>query len=77
VTESHNGCTREEQMRWFHETWRSAERLRARGVPIQAVTYWALLGGYDWNTLLTAPNGHYELAPTTSAARKARSGPPA
>ena len=61
VTESHNGCTREEQMRWFHDTWCAAERLRSRGVPIQAVTYWALLGGYDWNTLLTAPNGHYEL----------------
>ena len=61
ITESHNGCSREEQMRWFLEGWRSAERLRELGVDVQAVTCWALLGGYDWNTLLTAPNGHYEL----------------
>lgn len=60
VTESHNGCTREEQMRWTCEAWEAAERLRARGVDIQAVTAWSLLGAYDWNTLLTRPTGHYE-----------------
>ncbi|MBW3560202.1 MAG: sugar nucleotide-binding protein [Proteobacteria bacterium] len=63
VTESHNGCTREEQMRWVHEAWESAHRLRRRGVPIQAVTAWALLGGYDWNRLLTAAVGEYEPGP--------------
>jgi dTDP-4-dehydrorhamnose reductase len=60
VTESHNGCTREEQMRWTHEAWRTAQQMRARGVDIQAVTAWALLGSYDWNSLLTVPAGHYE-----------------
>ena len=63
VTESHNGCTREEQMRWVHEAWESAQRLRGRGVPIKAVTAWALLGGYDWNRLLTAAVGEYEPGP--------------
>ncbi|HEX6860786.1 MAG TPA: family 1 glycosylhydrolase [Caulobacteraceae bacterium] len=60
VTESHNGCTREDQMRWFREAWTTALALRARGAPIEAVTAWSLLGSYDWNTLLTEANGHYE-----------------
>ena len=60
VTESHNGCTREEQMRWTLEAWRAAERLNARGADVRAVTAWALLGSFDWNSLLTDPAGHYE-----------------
>ena len=40
VTEAHNGCTREEQMRWMEEAWATATRLRAEGVTIQAVTNW-------------------------------------
>lgn len=60
VTEAHNGCTREDQMRWFREAWVSAQRMRARGVGIEAVTAWSLLGSYDWNSLLTRPDGHYE-----------------
>ncbi|HEV7383636.1 MAG TPA: family 1 glycosylhydrolase [Phenylobacterium sp.] len=61
VTESHNGCTREEQVRWIREAWEAAERLRARGVDVRAVTAWALLGTYDWNSLLTHQLGHYEV----------------
>jgi dTDP-4-dehydrorhamnose reductase len=60
VTEAHNGCTREEQMRWTLEAWRAAERLRDRGADVRAVTAWALLGSYDWNSLLTQDAGHYE-----------------
>lgn len=60
VTECHNGCTREEQVRWVEEAWETAGRLRTRGIDIRAVTAWSLLGAYDWNTLLTRPLGHYE-----------------
>lgn len=60
VTEAHNGCTREEQMRWFRETWDTASALRRRGVDIEAVTAWSLLGAFDWNSLLTRWTGHYE-----------------
>jgi dTDP-4-dehydrorhamnose reductase len=60
VTEVHNGCTREEQMRWFVEVWRDAQSLRAMGVDVRAVTAWSLLGAYDWNSLLTRREGHYE-----------------
>lgn len=60
VTEAHNGCTREEQVRWLADAWDTAQRLRDRGAPIEAVTAWALLGSYDWNSLLTRRIGHYE-----------------
>ncbi|WP_262408693.1 sugar nucleotide-binding protein [Sphingomonas sp. JC676] len=59
VTEVHNGCSREEQMRWMGEAWRIARELRAEGLDIRAVTSWALLGSHGWDTLLTAP-GKYE-----------------
>jgi dTDP-4-dehydrorhamnose reductase len=60
VTECHNGCTREEQARWFDETWRTAQAVRDLGADIRAVTVWALLGAYDWDTLLTNHSGRYE-----------------
>ena len=60
ATEVHNGSSREEQLRWLKEAWDGARRLKARGVDIRAVTAWALLGSYDWNSLLTKRAGFYE-----------------
>jgi dTDP-4-dehydrorhamnose reductase len=60
VTEVHLGCTREEQLRWFNEVWSAAARLRGEGVEVRAVTAWALLGNFDWASLLTRNDGHYE-----------------
>lgn len=60
VTEVHNGCTREEQLRWLLEVWRAAVRLKTAGVDLRAVTSWALLGAFDWNSLVTRDDGHYE-----------------
>ncbi len=60
VTEAHLGCTREEQLRWLREMWEGAHTARARGVDVRAVTAWALLGAFDWNSLLTRAAGHYE-----------------
>ena len=60
VTECHNGCTREEQMRWLAEAWDTAGRLRNEGLPIAAVTAWSLLGAYDWDSLLTQSQNAYE-----------------
>jgi dTDP-4-dehydrorhamnose reductase len=60
VTECHNGSTRDEQVRWLWETWRSARALAEDGVDLRAVTAWSLLGSLDWNSLLTADKGHYE-----------------
>jgi dTDP-4-dehydrorhamnose reductase len=60
ITEAHIGCTREEQLRWFMEIWRGAEKLRDEGVDVRAVTAWSLLGAFDWNSLLTRDDGFYE-----------------
>jgi dTDP-4-dehydrorhamnose reductase len=60
VTEAHNGCTREEQLRWLDEVWQAAHAVRAGGADVRAVTVWSLLGAYDWNTLVTSDAGHYE-----------------
>ena len=59
LTEVHNGCTREEQLRWAGEAWDTAITLRSEGVAIEAVTAWSLLGSQGWNTLLTE-HGAYE-----------------
>lgn len=60
VTEVHNGCTRDEQMRWFVEMWQTALQLQSEGVDIRAVTAWSLLGATDWNSILTRLGGYYE-----------------
>jgi len=60
VTEVHLGCTREEQLRWLKEVWDGAVSLRHEGVDVRAVTAWSLLGAYDWNSLVTRADGHYE-----------------
>lgn len=60
ITECHNGCTREEQLRWLAETWAAAQQARAAGAEVRAVTVWALLGGYSWESLLTRESAHYE-----------------
>lgn len=58
ITEVHNGCTREEQMRWMRDAWADAEAARGAGIAVQAVTAWSLFGASGWNTLLTAPGIH-------------------
>lgn len=60
ITEAHMGCTREEQMRWLMEVWRAAEGARQEGADVRAVTIWALLGSFDWDSLVTRPSGRYE-----------------
>jgi dTDP-4-dehydrorhamnose reductase len=60
ITEVHLACTREEQMRWLMESWRGALRARARGADVRAVTAWALLGSFDWDSLVTRDAGRYE-----------------
>jgi dTDP-4-dehydrorhamnose reductase len=60
VTELHNGCTREEQLRWVRYVWDGAVAARATGADVPAVTLWALLGAFDWDSLLTRPGDRYE-----------------
>jgi dTDP-4-dehydrorhamnose reductase len=60
LTEVHLACTREEQVRWLVEAWRGAHAARARGARVGAITPWALLGSYDWSSLVTVDAGEYE-----------------
>lgn len=60
VTEVHLGCTREEQLRWLHDAWQAAQRVRSEGRDVRAITAWAAFGTVDWNSLLTCEIGHYE-----------------
>lgn len=60
VTEAHNACTREEQLRWLDDVWRAAGRLAAEGADVRAVTVWSLLGAYGWKDLLTRGLDGYE-----------------
>ena len=60
VTEAHLGCTREEQVRWLLEAWRGAEAARRSGADVRAVTAWALLGSFNWSSLVTRDDGQYE-----------------
>jgi dTDP-4-dehydrorhamnose reductase len=60
LTEVHMGCSREEQLRWLYQAWKSAQRMRLKGVAIKAITPWALFGSFNWNTLLTIDTGYYE-----------------
>ncbi|WP_051241483.1 family 1 glycosylhydrolase [Azohydromonas australica] len=60
ITEVHIGCSREEQLRWLHEAWSSAQALRGHGVKLRALTLWAAFGTFDWDSLVTLPRGHYE-----------------
>lgn len=60
ITEVHVGCTSEEQLRWFRDFWEAAVAQKRSGADVRAVTAWALLGAYNWNSLVTRDDGHYE-----------------
>ncbi|MFM6975359.1 MAG: family 1 glycosylhydrolase [Sphingobacteriaceae bacterium] len=60
ITEVHLHCSRDEQLRWFKEIWQEAKDLNTEGIPLWAITAWALLGSFGWNQLLTSGKGDYE-----------------
>lgn len=60
ITECHLSCTREEQMRWFAQTWDSCKVLVKEGYDIRAVTAWSLFGAHGWKDLLTSKKMEYE-----------------
>lgn len=60
LTEVHNGCTRDEQLRWLMEAWNAAKAARRSGIDLRAVAVWSLLGATDWNSLLTRREDFYE-----------------
>jgi dTDP-4-dehydrorhamnose reductase len=63
ITEAHIDANREDQLRWLQEIWTASELARSHGIDVRAVTVWALLGAFDWNSLVTANKGYYEPGP--------------
>jgi dTDP-4-dehydrorhamnose reductase len=60
ITEAHLAGHANEQARWFSFIWHAAEGLRKSGVPVRAVTAWALCGSYGWDQLVTQGASSYE-----------------
>lgn len=60
ITEVHNGSDAEQQVLWFEEVWHGACHAARLGVEVTAVTPWALLGSFDWSSLVTRPDNVYE-----------------
>lgn len=60
ITEAHLGDVPEEQVRWLRDVWQAAQGVAREGVNLRAVTAWSLLGAFDWHTLVTREEGHYE-----------------
>ncbi|MDQ1817642.1 family 1 glycosylhydrolase [Massilia sp. CCM 9210] len=63
VTEAHIDANREDQLRWLLEVWEAGQQARRNGIDLRAVTVWALLGSFDWNSLVTQCRGYYEPGP--------------
>jgi dTDP-4-dehydrorhamnose reductase len=60
ITEAHLAGPPEEQVLWFAEAWKAAERARDDGLDVRAVTAWSVFGAYDWDSLLTRDRQRYE-----------------
>jgi dTDP-4-dehydrorhamnose reductase len=60
LTEVHAGGTVEDQVSWLVEGWTGALVARSQGADVIAVTIWALLGSYDWDSLVTKRRDYYE-----------------
>ena len=60
LTEVHLHCHREEQLRWYQYILKTATNLKEKGINLQAITSWALLGSYGWNNILRESGGEYE-----------------
>ena len=60
ITELHNGCSRDEHLRWLMEGWEAGLAVREEGIDLRAITSWSLFGARDWNSMMTRNEGHYE-----------------
>ena len=60
LTEVHLASTREEQLRWFNEAYKTAIILKNEHIDFRAITAWAFLGSFDWNSLLKKSGNCYE-----------------
>lgn len=57
VTEAFLSCDQEDQARWLRYVFSQTQMAVARGADVRALTFWALLGEYGWNNLVTSDEG--------------------
>jgi dTDP-4-dehydrorhamnose reductase len=62
LTEVFLSCTPDEQVRWLDDVRRQCLSVKDAhpDFDFRAITYWALLGEFGWNRLVTSPDGEYE-----------------
>lgn len=61
VTEAHLACRdADESVRWLWDVWNQVQAQQALGADVRAVTAWAALGAYDWDSLVVRCSEHYE-----------------
>jgi beta-glucosidase/6-phospho-beta-glucosidase/beta-galactosidase len=60
ISEVHLGGSSDDQIRWAAEAWEGVMNARKHGASCSAMTFWALLGSFYWDKLVTCENGHYE-----------------
>lgn len=60
LTEVHLASTREEQLRWLDEAYLTAQMLKNEQIDFRAITPWAFLGSFDWDSLLKKQGHSYE-----------------
>jgi dTDP-4-dehydrorhamnose reductase len=60
VTEVHLKGTIDERLNWTNDSWHAASLQKRRGADVRAITAWALLGSFDWDSLVTVQRGSYE-----------------
>jgi dTDP-4-dehydrorhamnose reductase len=60
ITEAHLSGPADDRARWFSYVWTGADAAVNAGIPVRAVTAWALLGSYGWDRLVTRGACSYE-----------------
>ncbi len=60
MTEIHIGGEAAQRRAWWWAAVRTANALIADGVDVRAVTAWPVFGSWEWPSLLTEVQGHYE-----------------
>jgi dTDP-4-dehydrorhamnose reductase len=60
ITECHLRGYRESQLIWLNHVWKTCQKVKSKGVDVEAVTAWSLLGTFDWHHLCTRSDGFYE-----------------
>ena len=73
VTEVQLHCSRDEQLRWMRQVYKSCCELVEEGIDVRAITAWSLLGAQGWTPERFAVVGDAVEAEVAAAVDRARS----